>query len=151
MKAKDERLKDIEQIVRTEIITCQEELHAAMLNRGFKISQATLSRDLKRLKVVKVHDEMNRYVYVLPDMAKPKTTKLQPEIEIRSTLEFSGKLAVLKTRQGYASGIASEIDKNVTDEILATIAGDDTILIIPRKGYSKAKIVKALSKYTGML
>jgi transcriptional regulator of arginine metabolism len=150
MKAKDERLKDIEQIVRTEIITCQEELHAAMLNRGCEISQATLSRDLKRLKIIKVHDELNRYVYVFSDMAKPKVSALKSNIEIASTLEFSGKLAVLKTRQGYASGIASEIDKNVTDEILATIAGDDTILIIPRKGYSKAQIIKALDKYVKM-
>ena len=60
-------------------------------------------------------------------------------------MEFSGQLAVLKTRSGYAGGIAAEIDSRATEAILGTIAGDDTILIIPREGYSRTEITKILS------
>ena len=61
--------------------------------------------------------------------------------------EFSGNLAVVKTRPGYAMGIASDIDSHAPSEILATIAGDDTILVIPRNGVSQEKVIAALSHF----
>jgi transcriptional regulator of arginine metabolism len=60
-------------------------------------------------------------------------------------LEFSGNLAVIKTRPGYAMGIASDIDASAPQEILATVAGDDTILVIPREGYSRESIAAAIT------
>ncbi len=66
-----------------------------------------------------------------------------------NSLEFSGPLAVMKTRTGYANGIAAEIDEQAGDAILGTIAGDDTILIIPREGYSRAEITQILSNLIG--
>ncbi|MDR2148352.1 MAG: ArgR family transcriptional regulator [Tannerella sp.] len=147
MKAKNDRQREIEQIVRTEAITCQEDLHKSLENRGIYISQATLSRDVKNLKIIKIHDDKNRYLYVLPDMTKQRMTKQNPEVKIGSTIEFSGNFAVIKTRPGYAMGIASDIDESTGDEIIGTLAGDDTILVIPRDGYSKTQIINALEKY----
>ncbi|MDR1556555.1 MAG: ArgR family transcriptional regulator, partial [Tannerellaceae bacterium] len=63
------------------------------------------------------------------------------------SLEFSGNLAVIKTRPGYAMGIASDIDAGAPREILATVAGDDTILVIPREGYSRDKIADAIARF----
>jgi transcriptional regulator of arginine metabolism len=60
-------------------------------------------------------------------------------------LEFSGPLTVLKTRTGYAGGIAAEIDENASEAILGTIAGDDTILIVPREGFSREEITEILT------
>ena len=147
MKTKDNRLKEIEKIVRTEAITCQEDLHKSLVSRGINISQATLSRDIKSLRIIKLHDEKKRYLYVLPDMTKSKMAKPTLDVKFSPTIEFSGNFAVIKTRPGYAMGIASDIDEYVNNEIIGTIAGDDTILVIPRDGYSKMQIINALEKY----
>ncbi|MDR2384742.1 MAG: ArgR family transcriptional regulator [Tannerella sp.] len=147
MKKKRERLKEIEKIIRTEAISSHEDLYKSLENKGFSISRATLSRDIKSLRIVKTFDEKNRYLYVLPNMVKPKVIKQHSAIDSGSIVEFSGNLAVIKTRPGYAMGIASDIDNYYTDEIIGTIAGDDTILVIPREGYSKTQILNALERF----
>lgn len=145
MSTRKERLNAISRIIRTEAISNQEELLKQLSVSGFPITQATLSRDVKQLKVAKVHDGNGNYVYHLPGY----TPFMQPEKE-QSTyqnIEFSGNLAVVKTRPGYAMGIASDIDTKAPREILATIAGDDTILIVPREGISRDQIVNALAHF----
>ena len=72
---------------------------------------------------------------------------VKEQTQYHPNIEFSGNLAVVKTRPGYAMGIASDIDTHAPCEILGTIAGDDTILIIPREGISRDKIVKALAHF----
>lgn len=146
MSTKKERLDAICHVIQTEKIGNQEELLKQLEEKGFPVTQATLSRDIKQLKVVKVHDENGNYVYRLPDysafmQSENKQTQYHPNIE------FSGNLAVVKTRPGYAMGIASDIDAHASHEILGTIAGDDTILIIPREGISRDNIVKALAHF----
>lgn len=116
-----------------------------LLESGFSVTQSTLSRDIRQLKIAKIHDEEGNYTYRLPDYpvyAPTRTEPLRP-----STIEFSGNLAVIKTRPGYAMGIASDIDTFSPYEILGTIAGDDTILIIPREGISREKVIDALSRF----
>jgi transcriptional regulator of arginine metabolism len=61
------------------------------------------------------------------------------------SLEFSGQLAVVKTKPGYASAIAWDIDNKANEQVLGTIAGDDTILIIPREGISRDEILLMLN------
>ena len=61
------------------------------------------------------------------------------------SIEFSSNIAVIKTRPGYASSLAYDIDNKNFDEILGTIAGDDTILLVIREGYSHSSIKEALS------
>ena len=146
MSTKKERLDAICRIIQTEKIGNQEELLKQLENSGFQVTQATLSRDIKQLKVIKVHDESGNYVYRLPDYS----ALMQPvkeQTQYHPNIEFSGNLAVVKTRPGYAMGIASDIDTHAPCEILGTIAGDDTILIIPREGISRDKIVKALAHF----
>lgn len=128
-------------IIQTKTICNQEELLRALEEGGFQVTQATLSRDIKQLKVSKVHDANGDYVYHLGDYSSPTQATQRP------TIEFSGNLAVVRTRPGYAMGIASDIDLHAPHEILATIAGDDTILIIPREGVSRDRVVKALSHF----
>ena len=154
MNVKQQRLTAIEGIIRTEVIRNQDDLQKSLLDKGIEVTQATLSRDIKRLKIIKAHDGKNRYVYALPDRTMPemRLPKVLPEKPVsalrdRSTLEFSGNLAVIKTRPGYAMGIASEIDGYAPGEILGTIAGDDTILVIPREGYARAQVRDALERF----
>ena len=93
----------------------------------------------------KVHDGNGDYVYRLPEESISK--QAQPEGKKKPNIEFSGNLAVVKTRPGYAMGIASDIDSHAPSEILATIAGHDTILVIPRNGVSQEKVIAALSHF----
>ena len=138
MSTKKERLDAICGIIQTKVISNQEELLKELEDSGFSVTQATLSRDIKQLKVAKVHDGNGDYVYRLPEESISK--QAQPEGKKKPNIEFSGNLAVVKTRPGYAMGIASS-------EILATIAGDDTILVIPRNGVSQEKVIAALSHF----
>ncbi|MEI7677658.1 MAG: ArgR family transcriptional regulator, partial [Bacteroidales bacterium] len=62
------------------------------------------------------------------------------------SIEFSGQLAVIKTRPGHASAFAYEIDSNASHVILGTIAGDDTILLIPREGFTREEVTRTLSE-----
>lgn len=146
MNTKNERLNAIRQIIQSRKISSQEELLKQLSTKGFRVTQATLSRDIKQLKIVKVHDENDDYVYQSADFT-PQVQSAQEQTQHHPNIEFSGNLAVVKTRPGYANGIASDIDTHAPYEILGTIAGDDTILIIPREGISRDKIVQALAHF----
>ncbi|MDR2040798.1 MAG: ArgR family transcriptional regulator [Tannerella sp.] len=133
MNTKEERLQAIRDIIGAETIRSQDDLLRALAGRGFGVTQATLSRDIKQLKMIREYDADGQYVYTLPADEAPLK------------IEFSGNLAVIKTRPGYAMGIASEIDRSALREIAGTIAGDDTILVIPREGYSREQVTAALN------
>jgi len=145
MSAKKQRFSAIEKILRSEIIQSQIDLQKSLTDKGFDVTQATLSRDVRQMKIVKTHFRGGLYRYILPDMASEELLSSTPLFD-ESTLEFSGNLVVIKTRPGYAMGIASDIDDHAPDEILGTIAGDDTILVIPREGFSRVQIKIALTK-----
>ena len=122
-----------------------------MHKEGFSLTQATLSRDLKQLKVAKAASMNGNYVYVLPNntMYKRMTeqysaTEMLMVDGIRG-IDFSGNLAVIRTRPGYASSVAYDIDTHNIAEILGTIAGDDTILLVLREGFTRNGVLKALS------
>ena len=144
MNAKEQRLQTISHIISNEIIRNQDDLIRSLAKKGLFFTQATLSRDMKELKIVKKHDENKRYVYSLPE---PPSEKQETNDAEQFKIEFSGNLAVLKTRPGYAMAIAAEIDNYNPREIAGTIAGDDTILIIQREGYSREQVASALSHY----
>lgn len=145
MSTKKERLDAICRIIREEAIGNQEELLNKLNDSGFSVTQATLSRDIRQLKVAKVHAEDGNYVYRLPEQAG--ALRVGKEAESHPKIEFSYHLAVVRTRPGYAMGIASDIDSHQPEEILATIAGDDTILVIPRENISREAIIRALERF----
>lgn len=150
MKAKTQRLIAIKQLISSRKVSSQEELVALLEEKGYQITQATLSRDLKYLKVAKVPDAETGYKYVVPETGKNKEEPVRnekfPLSEIES-VEFSGNMAVIKTRPGFANGIASVIDSYGSYEILGSIAGDDTIILVSREGVTKTDVVNALTLF----
>lgn len=145
MKNKRNRLQVITEILRSSVVGSQEDLLGLLSERGLRVTQATLSRDLKLLKVAKTPLTNGTYKYVLPSISKtisPQGTynHLTSHGAVLS-IEFSGQLAVVRTKPGYASAIAWDIDNRGAEEILGTIAGDDTILIIPREGVTREEIL----------
>lgn len=145
MKNRKERLNIISDLLRYNVIGSQEELLEKLLDENIQITQATLSRDLRTLKVSKTPLSNGLYKYALP----AKSHIIPTELKLHNfttngaiiSAEMSGNLTVLKTKPGYASAIALDIDNHKAEEILGTIAGDDTILIIPRDGINKEKII----------
>ena len=92
------------------------------------------------------------YIYVLPNdtmykrISTPSNIREMMQVPGFVSINFSGNMGVIKTRPGYASSIAYNIDNNHIDEILGTIAGDDTIFIVIKQGVSKDEIIDALSE-----
>ncbi|GAB1451049.1 arginine repressor [Draconibacterium sp.] len=117
-------------------------------SKGFGLTQATLSRDMKEMQIAKVPHPAKGYVYIFPEGETKTLTRDQNQVNFLTDgfrdLRFSGNLAVLRTQPGYASSIAAVIDKANSWEILGTIAGDDTILIIQKEGISKLDLINAL-------
>ncbi|HOK50604.1 MAG: hypothetical protein WHT29_12085 [Bacteroidales bacterium] len=149
MGAKAKRLLAIKNILSTMKISTQEELLRVLAERGFTLTQATLSRDLKTLKVGKISDPEKGYVYFLPDQHESRGSESvhsHDNFPVNGfiSLRFSKNFGVIRTKSGYASSIASLIDANAPYEILGTLAGDDTILIIPVEDATPQDIKNAL-------
>lgn len=151
MKIKDRRLEAIKLIISSKEIGSQEELLEDLKKEGFLLTQATLSRDLKQLKVAKAASMNGHYVYVLPNETMYKRVhKPLPANEMMGTpgfqsIRFSRNIGVIRTRPGYASSIAYNIDNSDIPEILGTIAGDDTIIIVLKEGTDRKAISDCLS------
>ena len=151
MKKKTDRLDAIKMIVSSKEISSQDELLQALKTEGFDLTQATLSRDLKQMKVGKAANTNGKYVYVLPNdiMYKRNNIVTASEMLMNSgfvSLQFSGNIAVIRTRPGYASSMAYDIDNRECPAILGTIAGDDTIMLVLHEAASHDEVRIFLSQ-----
>ncbi len=151
MKEKNSRIETLKMLISSKELGSQEEVLKALQKEGFKLTQATLSRDLKQLKVAKAASMNGKYVYVLPNETMYKrVSSTQSAREMLATpgyvsLNFSGNMGVLKTRPGYASLIAYNIDNADIPQILGTIAGDDTIFITLKENTVREQVIEALA------
>ncbi|MBO5823713.1 MAG: arginine repressor, partial [Prevotella sp.] len=109
MKVKKNRLETLRMIISSQELGNQEELLIALQKEGFKLTQATLSRDLKQLKVAKAATMNGNYVYILPNVtmykrvSTPHQIKEMMQVPGFLSIQFSGNMGVIKTRPGYAS------------------------------------------------
>jgi transcriptional regulator of arginine metabolism len=146
MKNRNERLMEIRRLIGSLNISSQEELLRLLEKQGYEMTQATLSRDLKYLKVAKMPDNHAGYVYILPDKDQvvEETELSRQGLSGLISLDFAQGMAILRTLPGHAGSIAYTIDGLDAYEIAGTIAGDDTILLIPRDGVSRSDLVNLL-------
>jgi len=151
MNKKSNRLETLKMIISSKELSSQDEVLAELRKEGIQITQATLSRYLKQLRVAKASSMNGSYVYVLPNetMYKRAVKPPTPSEMLKSSgflsISFSGNIAVLKTRPGYASALAYNIDSSDIPEIIGSIAGDDTIFMVIKEGASKDDLIKKLS------
>ena len=141
------RLARLRQIVGSRGAHSQEQLARLLHEEGFEVTQATLSRDLKYLKAGKAPDGQGGYRYSLPDPDDAGSTASLIEDFRRGfvSLEFSGHQGVIRTLPGHASSVAFALDNLRVPGVLGTIAGDDTILVIPRDGVRRSALLAALA------
>ncbi|WP_314954457.1 arginine repressor [Hoylesella loescheii] len=150
MKEKNNRLEALKLLISSQEIGCQEDLLKALSVEGFHITQATLSRDLKQLKVAKAASINGKYTYVLPNetmykrIPTPRTAREMMKVSGFLSVSYSGNLGVMKTRPGYASSIAYNIDNGGIEEILGTISGNDTIFIAFKEPYDQEEMTRRM-------
>lgn len=151
MKKKTNRLDVIKILISSKEICNQEELLEHLRREGMGVTQATLSRDLKQLKVAKASSMTGKYVYVLPNSTvyRRLPDNNSPVHEMMKytgfiSISFSHNIAVIRTRPGYASSLAYDIDNQNLSEIVGTIAGDDTIMLVIREGVTHDQVRQAL-------
>jgi len=139
LKERLTRLKTIRKLIKTYRIESQEALLGYLSREGFDVTQATLSRDLKLLKVGKLSDGHNGYVYTLPgdeERQESEQTVVQDFLRGYISIEFSLNI-VIKTYSGHSDVVASAIDSMSFDEILGTVAGSDNcVFLCLREGVS---------------
>jgi transcriptional regulator of arginine metabolism len=141
----------IVEIIRDRDVHSQAELLGLLQRDGIAVTQATLSRDLDELGALKV-----RGAYVIPDDGSPVrgveggTARLSRLLgDLLTGSDASGNLAVLRTPPGGAHYLASALDRAALHDVVGTIAGDDTLLVVAREPLTGAELVKQLRRLTG--
>jgi transcriptional regulator of arginine metabolism len=133
---KDRRQRAILTLVATRPIHSQEELVTLLQRLGYEVTQATISRDVKELRLMKVpitSEQGDAFKYVVPSAAANYASRLHRAMaELSTTVAESANLIVIHTAPGSAMMLASAVDEAGWPEILGTIGGDDTILVIVR-------------------
>ncbi|MDB4899882.1 MAG: Arginine repressor [Gemmatimonadetes bacterium] len=151
MTNKQTRQSSILNLVAHHVVGSQEELRQLLLAQGMAVTQATLSRDLRDLGLARISTDAGGR-YVLPetlggDDGKPLLDNLLPQLFSR--IDGVGELIVLRTVRSGAQPIAEAIDQEEFEEVLGTIAGDDTILIVTRSAAARAALTKRLLALAG--
>ena len=150
MKGRNSRLKSIKKIIKTSKIESQEILLGLLQKEGYEVTQATLSRDMKLLKIGKISDGNNGYIYALPNEEERQESELtvaQDFLRGYISIECSGNIAVIKTYSGHADVVASALDTLALDEVIGTIAGgDNCVFACLREGYSGKQFLESLKK-----
>jgi transcriptional regulator of arginine metabolism len=132
------RQQAILDIIQSGPVYSQDELAVRLREEGISSTQATLSRDLKALRISKVPGEG----YVVPARGRSLSSDFTSGI---LRIQFSGNLGVIRTRPGLANAVAVLIDNHMVFPVLGTIAGDDTILLILREGATSEDVLDALT------
>jgi len=145
---KSQRLFKIREIVANQEIETQDELVEALRRAGFNVTQATVSRDMKELHLIKVPLADGRYKYSLPTDQRynPQQRLKRALTDHFLSIDFTDKLLVMKCLPGTANAIGALVDQMEWPEIMGSICGDDTILIICRTKNDSKGIVRRIKE-----
>ena len=142
LNSKSARHQRIVDVLAREEIRTQDELRAILLDSGFDVTQATLSRDLDELGATKVETADGTGVYAVPEQGDPsRVPAITPSVdanarlirvmdEVVTAITASMNIVVIHTRAGAANYLAGAIDRNAIPQILGSVAGDDTVLLV---------------------
>jgi len=141
------RHANIKKIIEQDIIETQEELADALRKQAIRVTQATVSRDIKELMLIKVPAGEGRYRYAFPAESSPAF--LQPRMEriFQDSvigMDFSGNIVVIKTLPGTAQAVAAAIDNTKWPDIIGTVAGDDNILVVVKPIEAVSRVMEKL-------
>ena len=143
---KQVRLDAIINIINEYEVDTQEELTSLLNSKGFSVSQATISRDINELKLIKGAGVSKKYKYVLANVVTKETS---PKIislfkQVTLSINYANNLVIVKTLSGNANAAGMAIDQMGFEQILGTVAGDDTLLIVAKTNADAETVVKSL-------
>ena len=148
---KGNRQEAILRIIKDYIILTQDDLQAALYAEGYNVTQSTISRDIKRLRLVKGHDENGNYRYITAAKQSDASGGISHYREIFSksviSVDYALNDIVIKCYNGMASSVCVAVDSVFGDRMLGTIAGDDTIFIIARTEADAANLAEELKSF----
>ena len=115
------------------------------------VTQATLSRDLKFLGIARVPDAKEGYIYSVKPVSQPTPRSFLRDDITRGLkkIEFSGNIAVVKTKLGHATGVAYAIDQLELQDVIGTVSGEDTLFVVLREDTNREAFVQALTAGEG--
>ncbi|MDR3276906.1 MAG: ArgR family transcriptional regulator [Treponema sp.] len=150
MKERIARLKAIRRLIKACRIESQEALLGHLQGEGFALTQATLSRDLKVLKVGKISGGSKGYIYSLPnDEEQREFERAYAADFLRGyiSIDWAGNLVVIRTYSGHSDSVALAVDNLGLDDVLGTIAGrDNTVFAVLREGFSGEEFLAKLKQ-----
>jgi len=143
---KFDRQGAILRLVQEQRLSTQEEVAEALRGHGFDAVQTTVSRDIAQLGLVKVRDPGGRLVYALPGASDlDRLSELTGALRRwATTLQSSDNLLVITTPPGHANALARAIDAARLPDVIGTVAGDDTIMVVARQGVAAETIERDL-------
>jgi transcriptional regulator of arginine metabolism len=146
IKEKANRHQAIHDLLEGSKISSQEELREKLVKLGFETTQATLSRDLAALQVIKIPDPEKGYIYTNSEQPVSRFSVLEDNspLHMCNSIAFSNNLAVIRCMPSFAPSIGLILDRLDLDAIIGTIAGDDTVLVIIREGISHEQFKELL-------
>lgn len=146
---KNRRQRRILEIVSNENIGTQKELAERLQQEGFETTQATISRDIKELLLVKVNIGGDRYKYVIAQETPVTDAKLRMVLrEFILSYDYSENLLILNTAPGNANTVASAIDRARWPQVIGTLAGDDTVMLVIKPKEAVQEVVEKIEDYT---
>ena len=138
---KSQRQAKILEIIGQRDIETQEQLLTALEENGFRSTQATISRDIKELRIVKELTSLGTYRYCVPEKDAPPAISDRLNNIFREcviSVDYAENLVVIHTLPGMANAAASALDAMRSGAVLGTLAGDDTVVIVMREGHAAA-------------
>ncbi|MBV8879645.1 MAG: arginine repressor [Planctomycetaceae bacterium] len=146
MSAKADRQNAILDVIAKHAVATQAELKDRLRDRGIEADQATLSRDIRELGLVKASEDGAHYRYAPVESVAPPVHVKASTILARLVrkIECSGNLLVVKTDPGEASPVGLALDRMGWSEVVGTVAGDDTLLVVAREGTPARKLAKKI-------
>ncbi len=150
MSDKQERHHAIREVVTTHAVASQEELRKQLHRKGWDVTQSTLSRDLRELRLARIPDGHGGARYAFPeggtsDQALTRLERMLPELLVG--VEGVQVLVVARTMKSGAQPVAEALDQLEWPDVAGTIAGDDTVLIICRSTDGRERVVRKLKAY----
>jgi len=138
----------IRDILASERIATQEELCESLRSRGYEVTQATVSRDIKELRLTKIPDEMG-YRYAFPTIQGPKSSYERMKRVFQDSvtnLDYSENIIIVKTLPGLAQSVGAVIDAMENEYSLGNVAGDDTIFVLIKPKNETENVLKSFRK-----
>lgn len=148
---RNKRHEAILELIRDNDIETQQELTVALSSIGFDVTQATVSRDIKELRLLKQLNSRGRYVYMQNEPTREKDVSDKMSVIFSKSVlsvDYAANTVVIKTLAGMAQGAAAALDATHQPDFLGSIAGDDTIFVIARSEAAAQKFCKKIKNMT---